>query len=167
MAIPDRPTQTRTMTADRAPEADGDQRRAAAEERAPRAQQAPADPAPPDEQERSREEEEAAARTAQRKSRIKQIAPLVLLLAVAAAVVWWLHARQYEDTDDAQIDGHISQIGPRISGYIAKVYVDDNQEVKPGGPLVDIDPKDYQVALARAQADYADSQAQAKAAAYN
>ena len=121
----------------------------------------------PDEQEKTREEEEAAARTAQRKTRIKKVAPFVVILLVVGALLWWLHARKYEDTDDAQVDGHISQIGSRIAGYVTKVYVEDNQEVQQGQLLVEIDPRDYQVALARAQADYADSQATAKAANYN
>jgi membrane fusion protein, multidrug efflux system len=121
----------------------------------------------PDEQEKSREEEEAASRTRQRKTRIRKLLPIVVIVAVLGALLWWLHARQYEDTDDAEVDGHIGQIGSRISGYITGVYVEDNDEVKAGQLLVDIDPKDYQVALARARADYADSQAQANAASYN
>jgi len=121
----------------------------------------------PDDQDKSREEEEVAARTAQRKNRLKKIAPIVLVVAVIGALLWWLHARQYEDTDDAQIDAHIGQIGSRVSGYIIGVHVEDNQEVQPNQPLVEIDPKDYEVALARAKADYADSQAQASAANYN
>jgi membrane fusion protein (multidrug efflux system) len=121
----------------------------------------------PEDQEKTREEEEVAGRTTQRKNRLKRIAPIVLVVAVLGALLWWLHARQYEDTDDAQIDGHIGQIGSRISGYITGVHVEDNDEVQPGQDLVDIDPKDYEVAVARARADYADSQAQANAARYN
>jgi len=121
----------------------------------------------PDDQEKTREEEEVAARTAQRKSRLKRIAPLVLVIAAVGALLWWLHARQYEDTDDAQVDGHISQIGSRVSGYTAKVNVEDNQEVQAGEVLVEIDPRDYQVALDRASAELADSKAQAVAADYN
>ena len=133
-----------------------------------RPQEPQAEPREPQiDQEKSREEEEAAARTAQRKTRIKKIAPLILLLAVVGALLWWLHARQYEDTDDAQVDGHIGQIGSRISGYITGVHVEDNQEVQPGQLLVEIDPKDYEVALAKARADFADSQAQASAASFN
>ena len=122
---------------------------------------------PPEDQEKSREEEEAAARTAQRKNRLKRIAPLVLVIAAVGALLWWLHSRQYEDTDDAQVDGHISQIGSRVGGYIAAVNVEDNQEVQAGQVLVEIDPRDYQVALDRARAELADSQAQALAANYN
>jgi membrane fusion protein (multidrug efflux system) len=120
-----------------------------------------------DDQEKSREEEEAAARTAQRKTRIKRVAPFVVLVLIVGALLWWLHARKYEDTDDAEVDGHISQMGSRVAGYVTKVYVEDNQEVQQGQLLVEIDPRDYQVAMARAQADYADSQATAKAAGYN
>jgi GTP-sensing pleiotropic transcriptional regulator CodY len=65
----------------------------------------------PEDQEKTREEEEVAGRTAQRKNRLKRIAPIVLVVAILGALLWWLHARQYEDTDDAQIDGHIGQIG--------------------------------------------------------
>ncbi len=129
-------------------------------------QHGPQGPQPVD-QEKSREEEEVAARTAQRKTRLKKIAPIVLLVLVIGALLWWLHSRQYEDTDDAQVDGHIAQIGSRVGGYISAVHVEDNQEVQPGQVLVEIDPRDYEVALARAQADFADSQAQATAARYN
>jgi len=136
-----------------------------------RARQQQAQQVPPpraqEDQEKSREEEEAAARTAEHKNRLKRIAPVVLLVAVIGALLWWLHARQYEDTDDAQVDGHISQIGSRIGGYVTNVYVEDNQEVQPGQLLVEIDPRDYQVALARAQADFADSAAAAEAAKNN
>jgi len=123
--------------------------------------------APTEDLERTREEEEAAARTAQRKTRIKKIAPIVAVVLAVGALLWWLHARQYEDTDDAQIDGHISQIGPRIGGYVSAVRVEDNQEVQQGQPLVEIDPRDYEVGLARARAEFADSEAQAAAAKYN
>ena len=130
--------------------------------------ESPARPSPAaEDQEKSREEEEVAARTAQRKNRLKRIAPLVLVVAVVGALLWWLHSRQYEDTDDAQVDGHISQIGSRVAGYITAVNVEDNQEVQAGQVLVEIDPRDYQVALDRAKAELADSRAQAVAADYN
>jgi membrane fusion protein (multidrug efflux system) len=149
-----------------------EQQRSATDEQSRARQQQPQQ-APPqtrndqDDLEKTREEEEAAARTAQRKNRLKRVAPIVVLVAVVGALLWWLHSRQYEDTDDAEVDGHISQLGPRISGYITNVYVEDNQEVKAGQLLVEIDPRDYEVSLARAQADFADSQATASAAKYN
>jgi membrane fusion protein (multidrug efflux system) len=147
--------------------ADGGEPRQRENREQPRRQNQPAPANAEDDQEKSREEEEAAARTAQRKSRIKKIAPFVVIIIAAGALLWWLHSRQYEDTDDAQIDGHISQIGSRVSGYVTGVHADDNQQVNQGQLLVEIDPKDYEVALARAQADYAESQAQAAAANYD
>jgi membrane fusion protein (multidrug efflux system) len=77
---------------------------------------------------------------------------LVLLIAASAGIFYWLHARQFEETDDAQIDGNLSPIGTRIDGNIVKVYVQNNQLVKVGDPLVDLDPRDNQVSLDQADA---------------
>ena len=68
----------------------------------------------------------------------------------------------FESTDDAQVDVHLYPVSARISGYIQKVNVDDNQWVEEGSTLVEIDSKDYQVALARAQATLSTSEATAK-----
>jgi len=95
--------------------------------------------------------------------------PIVFLLAVAAVVLvgwFWWESRQWENTDDAQIDGHIYPISARVSGQVVKVNFDDGQVVRQGDVLVVIDPTDYTVALERARADYQDSQAQAVAARY-
>lgn len=72
---------------------------------------------------------------------------LLLTVAAVAGILWWLHARQYESTDDAQVDAHLNPISSRVDGTITKVYVDDNQIVKPGDPLVDLDPRDFQVTV--------------------
>jgi membrane fusion protein (multidrug efflux system) len=72
---------------------------------------------------------------------------IVLLLAAVGALLWWLHARNYESTDDAQVDAHLNPVTARIDGTITRVYVDDNQWVKPGDPLVDLDPRDREAAL--------------------
>ncbi len=77
---------------------------------------------------------------------------LVLAVIALAGVVYWLYARQFEETDDAQVDAHLNPISARIDGAIIHVYVDDNQIVKLGDPLVDLDPRDYQVALDQALA---------------
>ncbi|HEX7363521.1 MAG TPA: HlyD family secretion protein [Bryobacteraceae bacterium] len=77
---------------------------------------------------------------------------LVVLIGAAAGVFYWLHARQFEETDDAQVNGYLSPIGTRIDGTVIKVYVHDNQTVKAGDPLVDLDPSDNQVALDQALA---------------
>jgi len=80
------------------------------------------------------------------------IAGVVLLVGAIIGVRYWLYARSHESTDDAFIDGHIIQINPKVAGYIAKVYVNDNQQVKAGDLLVEIDTRDYEVRLRQAQA---------------
>jgi len=76
----------------------------------------------------------------------------ILILAAAAGTLYWLHSRQFESTDDAQIEAHLNPISARIDGTITHVYVDNNQFVKAGDPLVDLDPRDYEVALSQARA---------------
>lgn len=80
------------------------------------------------------------------------------LLIIGIALAWWYY-RGRESTDDAQVDGHIVPISSRVGGTVMGVKVDDNQYVKAGTVLVEVDPKDYRVALQRAEADYADAQA--------
>ena len=83
-----------------------------------------------------------------------------VLVAVAAAGAYWFHARQFEETDDAQVDGTISNISPRITGTVTAVYVLENQPVKKGDVIADIDPTDLQIALDQAKAQVAQAQAQ-------
>jgi membrane fusion protein (multidrug efflux system) len=90
----------------------------------------------------------------------------IIVLLVAGFFLWRYFA-SYEDTDDAQIDGHLNSISVRVSGHVLKLLVEDNQYVAAGTPLVEIDPKDYQVAVDRAKADYADALALADAARVN
>jgi membrane fusion protein (multidrug efflux system) len=87
----------------------------------------------------------------------------VLVVAGIAGTLYWMHARQFEGTDDAQVDGHLNAISSRVEGTITHVYVDDNQVVKAGDPLVDLDPTDYQMALDQAQAQLAQSQSMVSA----
>jgi membrane fusion protein (multidrug efflux system) len=88
---------------------------------------------------------------------------LVLIVLVIGGVFAYRYFAAYESTDDAQVDGHLMPLSARISGYVIKVNVDDNQYVTAGTVLVAIDPKDYQVALDKALADLADARAQAQA----
>jgi membrane fusion protein (multidrug efflux system) len=83
---------------------------------------------------------------------------LVLIALAVAGLLYWLHAREFESTDDAQVDAHLNPISSRIDGTITRVYVEDNQMVKSGDPLVDLDPRDYQVALDQALAQFAQAQ---------
>jgi len=84
-----------------------------------------------------------------------------VVLAVAGAFLWH-YLSGFESTDDAQVDVHLYPVSARISGYIQDVNVEDNQWVEAGSALVKIDPKDYEVALARAQATLDTSEATAK-----
>jgi membrane fusion protein (multidrug efflux system) len=92
---------------------------------------------------------------------------LFLIIGVLVLLIGGFFAYEYfstyESTDDAQVDGHLMPLSARISGYVIKVNVDDNQEVKAGTVLAEIDPKDYQVALDQAKAELADAQASAQA----
>ncbi|MGO9337838.1 MAG: HlyD family secretion protein [Terracidiphilus sp.] len=103
------------------------------------------------------EPDQPAAQNGKRKRNII-IFSIVLAVAALGAFLYWLHARQFEDTDDAQIDGNLSPIGTRVDGTILKVYVDNNQVVHAGDPLVDLDPRDNQVSLDQAQAQLAQAQ---------
>jgi membrane fusion protein (multidrug efflux system) len=97
----------------------------------------------------------------EKKSRRKLIVIAVItLLAIGAALFYW-HSTFTEDTDDAQVDGDLYQVSSRIAGQVIKVYVEDNQEVKAGDLLAEIDPKDFQVALEQAQANLASAEAAA------
>ena len=97
----------------------------------------------------------------EKKSRRKLIViAVVTLLAIGAALFYW-HSTFTEDTDDAQVDGDLYQVSSRIAGQVIKVYVEDNQEVKAGDLLAEIDPKDFQVALEQAQANLASAEAAA------
>ena len=85
------------------------------------------------------------------------------LLVLAAGLFLWHYLASYESTDDAQIDVHTYPVSARISGYVIAVHVDDNQYVQRGATLVEIDPRDYQVAVAKARADLANAEATARA----
>jgi membrane fusion protein (multidrug efflux system) len=75
----------------------------------------------------------------------------VVCLLLIGGFIYWLHARNFETTDDAFIDGHVIPISPQISALVSAVHVDDNQSVHKGDLLVELDPTDYQAALAQAQ----------------
>ena len=83
----------------------------------------------------------------------------VVLLLVIAASFWYWRSTFTEDTDDAQVDGDIYQVSSRIAGHVVSVHVEDNVKVNKGDLLVEIDPKDAQVALEQAQAQLANAQA--------
>jgi membrane fusion protein (multidrug efflux system) len=92
----------------------------------------------------------------------------VLIVAVVLALLvggyfLWRYMGTYESTDDAQVDGHLNELSTRVAGYVTEVDVTDNQQVEKGQRLVQIDPRDYQVAVERATADLANAEAAAQA----
>jgi membrane fusion protein, multidrug efflux system len=104
------------------------------------------------------------ARPTYRKSKNRRniVILAVVLVAVVGGVLLWHYLSSYESTDDAQADVHLYPVSARISGYVIKVNVDDNQWVQQGTVLVEIDPKDYEVAVAQAQANLASAVATAQ-----
>jgi membrane fusion protein (multidrug efflux system) len=89
------------------------------------------------------------------------------IVLLVAGFFLWRYLGSYEDTDDAQIDGHLNAISVRVSGHVTKLLVNDNQFVQAGTPLVEIDPRDYEVAVARAKAAYQDALATAESLQVN
>jgi membrane fusion protein (multidrug efflux system) len=83
-------------------------------------------------------------------------------VVLVGGVFLWRYFSSYESTDDAQADLHLYPVSARISGYVVKVNVDDNQWVQKGTVLVEIDPKDYEVAVAQAKANLASAEATAQ-----
>jgi membrane fusion protein, multidrug efflux system len=99
---------------------------------------------------------------ARRKRRRILIIVITVVVAIVAGLLSWRYFSSYESTDDAQADVHLSPVSARISGYVIRVNVNDNQWVNKGDVLVEIDPTDYQVALAQAQANLANAEATAR-----
>jgi membrane fusion protein (multidrug efflux system) len=77
---------------------------------------------------------------------------LVVRIVIAAGILWWVHARQFETTDDAFIDAHTVAISPQVAGAISELNVNDNQIVKAGTVLARIDDAIYASQLAQAKA---------------
>ena len=91
------------------------------------------------------------------------IALAAVVVVLGVVIYMWLTAGRVS-TDDAQIDGHITQVAARVGGTVTKVNVKENQFVEAGTVLVELDPRDYQVAVDRARAELADAQANAAGA---
>jgi len=95
--------------------------------------------------------------------RVPILIGVAVLIAIGAGIWWWIAAGR-ESTDDAQVDAHITPIAARVGGTVLHVPVEPNQEVEAGAILVEVDKRDYDVALERARAELADAQAAATAA---
>jgi membrane fusion protein (multidrug efflux system) len=102
--------------------------------------------------ERIEREEELQKRPLYRRRGFLIIALVVFLAAAVIGIRYYLYARSHESTDDAFIDAHVTQVSPKVSGYIVKLYVDSNQHVNKGDLIAEIDPRDYQAKVDQAKA---------------
>lgn len=102
-----------------------------------------------------------------RNPRLRMFIIIGVVVLLVAGFFLWRYFNSYELTDDAQIDGHLNPVSARVGGHVQKLMVDDNQYVQAGQPLVQIDPRDYEVVVARAKADYDNAVAEAHAAGVN
>ena len=96
----------------------------------------------------------------------------LVLIAIAALVLVgaiyglraYVHARNYEETDDAFIESQIIQLSPKLAGHVLKIYIQDNQQVKQGDLLIELDPRDLQAKLDQARAALQTAEAKQKTA---
>ena len=102
-----------------------------------------------------------------RRPRLRMFLIIAVVVVLVTGFFLWRYFNSYESTDDAQVDGHLNPVSARVGGHVERLLVTDNQYVKVGQPLVQIDPRDYQVLVARAQGDYDNAVAEAKAAGVN
>jgi membrane fusion protein (multidrug efflux system) len=105
-------------------------------------------------------EAEPASRS-RRATVVRAVALVVLLVAASWGVRRWLISRHEVTTDNAQLDGHITPIAPKVQAFVSRVLVDDNQQVKAGDTLVVLDAKDFVLRLEQARAELASAAAAA------
>jgi membrane fusion protein (multidrug efflux system) len=103
----------------------------------------------------------------QRKRAVQLAIIGLCVIAAAAGVLYYLHIRGYESTDDAFIEGSVIQVSARVAGQVLRVHVQDNQHVNRGDLIAEIDPEDYDARVAEARAKSADMSARADAAQSN
>jgi hypothetical protein len=110
---------------------------------------------------------EKAKAEAPRKRAAKFIGIGLAVIAAVAGGIYYLHSRHYESTDDAFIEGDVIQVSPRVSGQMARVYVQDNQHVSGGELIAEIDARDYEARVAEARGHLGDISAKAEGAQSN
>ena len=92
------------------------------------------------------------SRIAPSRAVIGTVAVLALAAGIVLGVRHWRYYVAHEETDDAQVEGHISPVLPRVSGYVARVLVGDNQHVDAGQALVEVDPRELDLKAAQSEA---------------
>src|SRR4051812_8441377 len=95
------------------------------------------------------------ARKVRRRTVMLAVGGVFLVIAIIWGVRWWTFGRFMESTDDAYLKADSVTVAPKVSGYVAEVYVTDNQAVTPGQPLVRLDSRQYEAILEQAKATIA------------
>lgn len=88
------------------------------------------------------------------------IVGVIAAAAIAVGIIWYLHSRDWESTDDAFIEADVTQVSPRVAGHVLGIYVTDNQDIKQGDKLVQLDPADFQARVDESEAAVAAAQKQ-------
>jgi multidrug resistance efflux pump len=99
------------------------------------------------------------------RKRIQVILAVVVLVIAGGYFAW--NAFQYEDTDDAQVDGHVMPLSPRVNGHIKVVYVDEGQLVHAGEAMITIEAQDYKIAEELAQVNLSEALSTAASSHHN
>lgn len=99
--------------------------------------------------------------------RVRRGLLIAAVIVVVGGFLFWLHYRNRQSTDDAEVDGHIIPISSRVPGSVLQVLVHDNEQVKKGQVLVELDPRDYQAKLDDAKANLGMAQSHVQSANVN
>lgn len=130
-------------------------------------QQAPGEPSSQGEGQRTAQDAPPRRPSPLKNPRVRRGLLIFAIIVIVTAFLFWLHYRNHQSTDDAQVDGHLIPISSRVPGSVLEVLVHDNESVKKGQVLVKLDPRDYQAKLDNAQAKLAVAQSRVLSANVN
>ncbi len=120
-----------------------------------------------DQKDQKKDEQQDSQDNPRQKSRRRFVIIGVVAIVVIAALLFYWHSTFYEDTDDAQVAGHLIQVSSRIGGTVVRVAAEENQVVKAGDVIVELDPKDYQTTIQQDEANLEAAEANLEAARVN